>query len=296
MNTMTIATNNTIAMATTNTPSANDQTLVELFLQSKRSANTKEAYRRDLNIFNSYGVSIQASTLKTMLDFADDIAEGEMSVATQRRVLSTVKSLFSFAHKVGYVVFNVATAVNLPTIEDTLTEKLLTEKEVKQIIASATNTRDRAILMTLYVTGMRVSELCELEWRNLNAETQCVSFLSAKGKKTIVQRITSLSFWQAITEIRSNSTTPTAKVFTSRDENSITRQGVHAIVKQCAEKAMIEKPVSAHWLRHAKASHSLANGANVALVSRDLGHSSIAITSRYLHAMPSESSADFLNI
>ena len=295
MNTMTIATNNTMTFQNVS-GATNDQTLVDLLLQYKRSTNTKEAYRRDLNIFNSYGVSIQASTLKTLLDFADDIVNSEMSVATQRRVLSTVKSLFSFAHKVGYVTFNVGVAVNVPTIEDTLTEKLLTEKEVKQLIASATNDRDRAMLVTLYVTGMRVSELCELEWRNVNTETQTISFLSAKGKKTIVQRVTAEIFWNALSAIKPIGVDPTAKVFTSRDENSITRQGVHAIVKQCAEKAMIEKPVSAHWLRHAKASHSLANGANVALVSRDLGHSSIAITSRYLHAMPSESSADFLNI
>ncbi len=295
MNTMTIATNNTMTLQNVS-GATNDQTLIDLFLQSKRSANTKEAYQRDLNIFNSYGVSIQASTLKTMLDFADDISDSEMSVATQRRVLSTVKSLFSFAHKVGYVTFNVAVAVNLPTIEDTLTEKLLTEKEVKQLIASATNDRDRAMLVTLYVTGMRVSELCELEWRNVNTETQTISFLSAKGKKTIVQRVTAEIFWNALSAIKPIGVAQTAKAFTSRDENSITRQGVHSIVAQCAKLAGITKAVSPHWLRHAKASHSLSNGCSIALVSRDLGHSSVAITSRYLHALPTESSADFLNI
>ena len=295
MNMIEITSNNTLA---TNNQSAvsNDSTLIELFLQSKRSANTREAYGRDIAMFQTFGAGVAQSTLKTLLDFADDIADSDMSVATQRRVLSTIKSLFSFAHKIGYILFNAAVAIELPTIEDTLSEKLLTEKEVKSIIANAPTPRDKAVILTLYVTGMRVSELCSLEWRNLNQESGTISFLSAKGKKTITQRITAVCFWQAIGSIKTAAACSADKVFCSRDESSITRQAVHTIVAQSAKVAGIDKPVSPHWLRHAKASHALSNGATVALVSRDLGHSSVAITSRYLHALPSESSADYLNI
>lgn len=283
--------------ALSQTSATNDSMLINLFLSERQSVNTIDAYSRDIALFSSFGISIRQSTRETLNLFKSALTESEAANATVRRVLSTVKSLFSFAHDTGYITFNPSVAIKLPkATKDTLNERILTESEVKSIINNAESPRDRAMMLTLYVTGMRVSELCALEWSALNADMKTVIFFSEKSSKTIAQTIKSSAFWQAVTDIKSADSKSSDKVFSSRISESITRRQVDRIVKRCAENAGITKMVSPHWLRHAKASHSLANGASIALVSKDLGHSSVAITSRYLHTLPSESSADFLTI
>jgi site-specific recombinase XerD len=84
-------------------------------------------------------------------------------------------------------------------------------------------------------------------------------------------------------------------VFPSRKGGEpLTDSGIWRIVKQAAQRAGIEVPVSPHWLRHAHASHALDRGAPIHLVQVTLGHASITTTGRYLHARPKESSSKFL--
>ncbi|HEY9662329.1 MAG TPA: tyrosine-type recombinase/integrase, partial [Allocoleopsis sp.] len=85
-------------------------------------------------------------------------------------------------------------------------------------------------------------------------------------------------------------------VFCSRRGKALSRTQVHRVVKGAAKQAGIDKPVSAHWLRHAHASHSLKRGAPINLVSQTLGHASLDTTSIYLHADPDDSSGLYLAI
>ena len=87
-----------------------------------------------------------------------------------------------------------------------------------------------------------------------------------------------------------------APIFISQKGGRLDETQVHRIVKAAAARAGITGNVSAHWLRHSHASHALDRGANIALVRDTLGHSSLAITSRYTHAKPNESSALHLAI
>jgi integrase/recombinase XerD len=88
----------------------------------------------------------------------------------------------------------------------------------------------------------------------------------------------------------------TSAVFLSRFENRLDRHAVHRLVKAAAEKAGINPHTSAHWLRHAHASQSLENGCDIDVLMRSLGHSSLTVTSKYLHARPNEGSSRFINI
>jgi hypothetical protein len=85
-------------------------------------------------------------------------------------------------------------------------------------------------------------------------------------------------------------------VFRSRKGGSLDQSAVHRIVKAAAERAGLSAEVSAHWLRHAHASHSLDRGAPIHLVQQTLGHASVATTGRYLHARPTDSSARSLGL
>jgi site-specific recombinase XerD len=97
--------------------------------------------------------------------------------------------------------------------------------------------------------------------------------------------------WQALQSLRPLVGDGSDPVFVSQKGGRLDETMIHRIVKASAIRAGIQGNVSAHWLRHSHASHALDRGANIALVRDTLGHSSLAVTSRYTHAKPNESSA-----
>ena len=106
----------------------------------------------------------------------------------------------------------------------------------------------------------------------------------------------SASTWATLGAVGS-SPEPDAPVFRSRKGGGpLDESAVHRIVKAAAERAGLSAEVSAHWLRHAHASHSLDRGAPIHLVQATLGHASVATTGRYLHARPTDSSARYLGV
>ena len=115
-----------------------------------------------------------------------------------------------------------------------------------------------------------------------------------KGGKTRVLLL-STATWKVLTALRGEAV-PDAPVFLSRKGGALDPSAVHRIVKAAAARTGLATNVSAHWLRHAHASHALDRGAPIHLVQATLGHASVATTGRYLHARPSESSARFLGV
>ena len=111
----------------------------------------------------------------------------------------------------------------------------------------------------------------------------------------MISVLLSANTWATLGEIRGGGV-PDAPVFRSRKGGPLDQSAVHRIVKAAAERAGLSAEVSAHWLRHAHASHSLDRGAPIHLVQQTLGHASVATTGRYLHARPTESSAKYLAV
>lgn len=165
------------------------------------------------------------------------------------------------------------------------------------MIAKTSSDRNRVILLLLYASGLRVSELCQLTWKNLKprGESGQVTVLS-KGSKTRTVRLP-FHVWNEVMQMRGDALSGDA-VFCSRvgDDKGrhLDRTQVYSIVAAAAKRAGIEACVSPHWLRHSHASHSLEHGAPIYLVQATLGHSDITTTSRYLHARPNDSSAMYL--
>ena len=89
----------------------------------------------------------------------DHLKEKGALPATQARKLAAVKNLFSFAHRIGYLSFNVGAAVTLPNIPEKLSERILTETDIQQILAQASTLRNRVPLKLFYASGACVSEL-----------------------------------------------------------------------------------------------------------------------------------------
>ncbi|WP_208492352.1 tyrosine-type recombinase/integrase [aff. Roholtiella sp. LEGE 12411] len=272
--------------------------LVEMWLYGK-SQTSQSTYRFYITKFLAYVAKpLRSVTLEDLYDFAGHLSQLGLAASTQKTYLSVVKSLLSFAMKIGLTTVNVGAAMSLGKTADSLNERLLTESEVAKLIWMEPNPRNRAILRLLYGAALRVSELCTLKWRDLTArgDSGQVTVLG-KGSKTRSVLLPK-SVWDDLVGLRGDALSDDP-VFCSRKgkgKGHLDRKTINKIIATAAKRAGLDAPISPHWLRHAHASHALERGANIGLVQQTLGHANVATTSRYLHARPSDSSSLYLPV
>src|SRR5437667_3732244 len=276
-----------------NQQASSDEQLLKLWLHG-RSPNTQRAYGSDVSRFRSFvGKPLQAVTLADLQDFADSLSA--LAPASQCRILSSVKSLLAFSHRIGYLAFDVGRPLRLPANRNRLSERILGEGAIHKILALEPSRRNRALLRLLYAAGLRVFELCSLTWQHLQERDNAgqVTVLGKGGKTRTV--LLSAATWQELRGL-SDDGDSASPVFRSRKGGALSHSQVLRIVRAAAQRAGIQAPVSPHWLRHAHASHALERGCPIHLVQATLGHASVATTGRYLHARPTDSSARYLTV
>lgn len=237
------------------------------------------------------GKPLRAVTLGDVQAFAAALAA--LAPASRARKVGTVKSLLGFAHRLGYVAFNVGAAVRLPPIKGTLAERIMDEPAVHRLLALEPDPRNHALLRLLYLGGLRISEACGLCWRDLSARDDAgqVTVFGKGGKTRAV--LLQAGVWRELVALRGGAP-DAAPVFRSRRGGHLTPKAVHEAVKAAGRRAGLPPAVSAHWLRHAHASHALDRGAPIHLVQATLGHASVATTGKYMHARPNDSSGRYL--
>jgi site-specific recombinase XerD len=261
----------------------NDEHLISLWLHGK-SEQTQRTYAPDVGRFNEF-VGHKPLSLVTVGDlrgFLDSLAARGLADASRAKAISAIKSLLAYAHKVGYLRFNAGAVIEVPAVRNRLSERILTEAQVLTMFALEKNPRDHAILRTLYLVGLRVSELVAMRWRDLieHADGEAQVNVFGKGSKTRVVIVVS-SLWKELCALREGAGEDDP-VFRSRQGgHALCPERVTRIVRAASERAGIDKQVSGHWLRHGFASHSLDRGARLHEVQHDLGHASPAITGRY---------------
>jgi site-specific recombinase XerD len=287
-----------------------DAQMVRLWLARSASPNTRRNYEREARRFMEH-VGKPLGSVR-MGDLQDYIAARPGSSATVALTAAALKSLFAFAQEVGYLRFNIGAAVKVPPIKNTLAERIMAEADALLMIRQEPVLRNRVLLTVLYGGGLRISEVCGLRWRDLMARDEAgQATVFGKGGKTRAVLL-SASTWKVLAALRAEASrqvgdmpdadaklapaSADAPVFLSRKGGALDPSAVHRVVKAAAARAGLPGEVSAHWLRHAHASHSLDRGAPIHLVQATLGHASVATTGRYLHARPSESSARFLGV
>jgi integrase/recombinase XerD len=270
-----------------------DGQLVELWLHG-RPPHTQRAYAGDIVRFlgGAGKPALPGVTLADLQGFADTLTG--LAPASRYRILSAVKSLLAFGHRIGYLAFDVGRALRLPPVRNRLAERILPEADVHRMLILEPRERNRALLLLLYASGVRVSEACALCWRDVqsNGEGAQITVFGKGGKTRAIQLPASVA--QLLGKLRGDSGGE-APVFPSRKHGGALRPlAVLRIVRQAARRAGIAAAVSPHWLRHAHASHALDRGAPIHLVQATLGHASLTTTGRYLHARPKDSSGRFL--
>lgn len=273
----------------------NDETLVTLWLKSKASQKTRVEYERDIQRFLAFvSKPLAMVTLADLQGYAETLVVA-FAVGSQQRMLASVKSLFTFAHKLGYLAFDPGKAIKLPAAKNTLAERILSEEEVFSIISNEPDTRNKMLLRLLYVSGGRVSEVVSLKWKDLQARNDGGQVtLFGKGGKTRVVLVPAKT-WKDLQGMKGDAMA-NDPVFISRKGGHLTAVQVWRVVVAAAQRAGIDGNVSPHWFRHSNATHSLERGAPLPLVQQTLGHSNIATTGKYLHARPSDSSGLYLVI
>jgi integrase/recombinase XerD len=267
--------------------------LVPMWLHG-RPKSTQEMYKPEIKAFRrfiGYDKQISQITLKQLQDWATSL-EGH-APRTIARMLSTIKSLLTFCHRTGMLQFNVGAALRLPKIPDDLAQRTLTEEEIRAVIRRERNYRNKVLLRVLYTSGIRAAEAAGLRWIDCKARTDSGQItVLGKGERTrpilLPEKI-----WRAMLKLRENAPLD-APVFHRDEGGALDRTSVTHIVRRACQRAGIPQKVSAHWLRHCHATHSLDHGAPLPLIQQTLGHKSLDTTMRYLHVHPEDSSSRFI--
>ena len=282
-----------------------DTTLVREWLRSKRSPHTRKAYGRDICVFYAWigrGRTLSQVTLTMLQDYAEMTTFIYEETATQARMLASVKSLMTFGQKTGYLQFNFGAALQLPQGKDTLAERILDSAQLHRMIYEAEksgNVRNYTMVLLLYGSGIRCSELCGLQWKDVQGNRQGGQ-ITVLGKRNKTRSIPlHAKVWAALQTFKPENATGTDYVFPSRQiakgTRRLTESRVWQIVSGIARDAGVAG-ASPHWLRHTHATFALEKHAPIKLLQETLGHATLAVTGRYAHARPEDSSSMYLDL
>lgn len=275
-----------------------DDEMVSLWLGHFRSDSTREAYAHDIRMFRAFiARDFRSLRLRDLLDYSDDLANRDLAPATIRRRLASLRSLVGFAHRLGYLAFDIGAPLQLPELKDTLFERIMTEDQIAKLLDAVRHRpRDLALLRLIYGAGLRVSEAIGLKWIDMTPVPdgkggQITVF--GKGGKTRHVRIPR-ELWNCVQRLRGEARRDEPVFRARRTRGHLCNHAVRVIVKKAALRANLDPHISTHWLRHAHVSHALDAGAPVHVVRQTVGHASLETTSKYSHAKADESSATYI--
>ena len=265
-----------------------------------KSLNTVESYKRDVTQYISYldgtGVTDISSTTKTtVLSYLLYLQKEGRASSTVSRTLASLRSYYLFMMQNGVVKSNPTSNLEAPHVEKKI-PKILSGEEVELLLEQPKNCdnkgiRDKAMLELLYATGIRVSELINLDVSDVNVP---MSFVRCKGGKK--ERIIPMGHQakDALENYINN-----VRKYLVRDENEtalfvncsgarLSRQGFWKLIKYYQHIAGIETDITPHTLRHSFAAHLLENGADLHSIQEMMGHADISSTQVYSRMMNSK--------
>lgn len=261
------------------------------------SANTRQAYERDLRLFcKTLGFKNSDALVNVSREqitgYMTQLKEKGLAAATIARKLAAIKAFYRFMTAEGYMDANPAEVVEAGTKGIKL-PRVLSEDEVVRLlsqpdITTAEGFRDRTMLEVLYATGMRVSELINLTLERVDLNMKYIIAFGKGSKERIVPlgSVAAEFLQQYLEKVRPKLTHAgrnTNIVFLAFGGHKLTRQRFWQIIRAYGRKANINKALTPHILRHSFATHLLDNGADLRSVQELLGHSDISTTQIYTH-------------
>ena len=274
---------------------------IEYLRKEKRMANNScDAYRRDVSEFVSFeaarGITdVTQSSSTEMVAWLHQLKEKGRSASTVNRKVASVRAFYRYLMEKGFVSSDPTSGIRSPKIERKEIE-YLTIQEIDRLLESPDDSvrgvRDRAILEVLYATGIRVSELIELNLDSINLRMGFVTCDGPGSRARIIPlgRPARAALEKYLSESRTQmvrENTEEQALFVNQYGSRITRQGLWKILKDYGEKAQLEHSLTPHTLRNSFAVHMLQNGADLKSLQELMGHDDITATQVYLSATKS---------
>ena len=270
-----------------------DQFIDFYWLTTGASKNTLSAYRSDLKIFSQWlnETSLIEVNKKLIQDYFLYRQSTHISSSTQSRVLTCLHSFYQFLLDNNLINTDPTEQLSYPKLEKKL-PVFLNIQEVEKLLEAPNSSslfgqRDRAMLELLYSCGLRVSELINLSYHNINIKEEFIR-IHGKGNKERILPMGEIAI-DYLTAYELNSRPILLKnaqsdsYFLSNRGKAMSRQNFFYIIKAYATQAGIDKPLSPHSIRHAFATHLVQKGADLRSVQLMLGHSDISSTQLYTH-------------
>ena len=266
-----------------------------LKLQRNMSANTLDAYQRDLEKLLAFlkreDKEVADVTLSDLQMFAAGLHDIGIGPRSQCRILSGVRSFFHFLQLDGWRPDDPSELLESPVLGEHLPEVLSTEEvdalENSIDVSKFEGHRNRAIIEVLFSCGLRVSELVNLKLSNLYIEEQYVRVLGKGSKERLVpispKGLQELDNWFQVRNTMRIKAGEEDYVFLNRRGAHLTRTMILIMIKQQAAAAGIRKTISPHTLRHSFATALLEGGADLRVIQALLGHEDIGTTEIYTH-------------
>ena len=273
-----------------------EQFLDYITLECGLSPHTREAYGQDLTTFDRWASARQLRSVNVLkrdhlLEFLEDQRKRGLSERSVSRMLISLKLWFRYLHRERFLPENITEVMDSPRLARVL-PGVMSEKEIEALLKAACRDdlyghRDHAMLELLYATGLRVSELINLRMDDLHADSTYLRCVGKGNKVRVVpygrKAAEALQHYCDYVRPQLLKDDTVQEVFVSRRGRALSRETVWAMIRKCALRAGIERPVHPHTLRHSFASHLLSRGASLRVIQDLLGHADIATTQVYTH-------------
>ena len=271
-----------------------DEFIDSLWLSDGLSRNTLESYRRDVRQFvewlgETQPSQVNAEHLRAYL--AHCVEDRKLKAQSTARALAALRRFYIFMLAEKRISVDPTSAIVAPKLTRSL-PKTLSERDVEQLLAAPSEQtplglRDRAMLETLYASGLRVTELVSLTLAQVSLDMG-VTRVMGKGSKerlTPLGEVAIAAIKQYLEDARNTllSGQKTDALFVTQRGGAMTRQAFWYLIKRYATIADIRVPLSPHTLRHAFATHLVNHGADLRVVQLLLGHADISTTQIYTH-------------
>ena len=261
--------------------------------EKHKSQNTIQSYKRDVSQYIDYlsinGITdIKNTTKTTVLTYLLKLQKDGKANATVSRTLASLRSFYTYVNETGERMADPTSNLETPKVEKKL-PSVLSPREVELLLEQPDNDdakgkRDRAMLELLYATGIRVSELIDLNISDVNISAGVVRCHSRNKERFIPMysaAVKALSDYIALVRPQMIASPDEASLFVNVSGERMSRQGFWKIIKYYQKKAGIEKDITPHTLRHSFAAHLLENGADIHAIQEMLGHADLSSTQVY---------------
>lgn len=259
-----------------------------LLSEKHLSDNSIFSYCEDIILFLKYiNKDILSITKEDIYNYLEYLDKEKYSVYSVARKISSLKSFYIFLNK-HYQIKNIIDDIEMPKYYKKL-PTILTIEEIDKLLNVSLNSaydyRNKAMLELMYATGLRVSELVNLDINSINLEKKFVRCIGKGSKERIVPIGDTACKYISIylNEYRDKLTKKRLceSLFLNNHGNTITRQGFFKMLKEQCIKVGIDKNISPHMIRHSFATHLLNNGADLRSIQIMLGHSNLSTTQIY---------------